>query len=568
MSFIYLFKQYWHYSGTDRWKIVVMYFLYIVTSFLMVAIPLVFAQVLNTLQTAPKNEILPGVVYWSFIWAATVLARSIVPRIARIFREMTAFRAKQCFINHHYNIVTKLPLSWHTDHHSGNTINRINTAAESLYQFASNQYIYIEHSIQIIGPVIALAYLGVGVNVFAMTIGFIVISFFAARYFDRKMIIQFRKLNEINHKIAATFYDFVSNIRTIITLKLGPKTERDLNEKIEDGYKTTIYVKATLDNIKHTTLFILTDYPRIGIVFYYIYTNLQNSGTVLSGNVAALFQYLEQIATSFIRFFREVQNLLRYRTDLEAVEPITSAACIADDNFFIKKNWKSISVHDLSFAYKAGKPILSDINFEIRRGKKIAVIGESGSGKSTLMALIRGLYQTSSGYLCFDGAKKKHPFASLSAIASLMPQDPEIFENTIRYNITMGLNYTEQQVMQAVRLARFERVLEKLPHGLESDIREKGVNFSGGERQRLALARNILASADSDIILMDEPTSSVDMTNEKAIYQNIFKQVPEKTIISSVHKLYLLPMFDYVIEIEKGKIIRQEVPDKPKNQAS
>ena len=95
-------------------------------------------------------------------------------------------------------------------------------------------------------------------------------------------------------------------------------------------------------------------------------------------------------------------------------------------------------------------------------------------------------------------------------------------------------------------------MLEKLPSGLQTDIREKGVNLSGGERQRLALARNILAAIDSDIILMDEPTSSVDMENEQEIYRGLFEFFKDKTIISSVHKLYLLSFFDTVIHIEKG----------------
>lgn len=103
-------------------------------------------------------------------------------------------------------------------------------------------------------------------------------------------------------------------------------------------------------------------------------------------------------------------------------------------------------------------------------------------------------------------------------------------------------------------IAKFDKVLAKLPDGLATDIREKGVNLSGGERQRLALARNILAAMNSDIILMDEPTSSVDVANEVAIYNNILALFKNKTVISSIHKPYLVKHFNRIITLNNGKI--------------
>ncbi|MEK7113823.1 MAG: ATP-binding cassette domain-containing protein, partial [Patescibacteria group bacterium] len=104
-------------------------------------------------------------------------------------------------------------------------------------------------------------------------------------------------------------------------------------------------------------------------------------------------------------------------------------------------------------------------------------------------------------------------------------------------------------------MAAFSDVLKRLPKGLESNIVEKGVNLSGGEKQRLALARGLLASKDKDIILLDEPTSSVDFHNELYIYENIFASFPKKTVISSIHRLHLLSLFDEIFFFKDGKII-------------
>ena len=558
MSYIYLFKQYWKYSAGHHAKVIAILILYSINGLIDISLPLIFAQILNVIQTALSEDVLEGVTRWTMIWVLATIVSSIIPRIARYMREGTAFRIKQAFINEHYNIVTNLPLAWHVNNHSGSVINRINVAAQSLYTFALDQYIYMRFIIKLPGVIIALYYLNVSTSIFVMTALMVVVSILVMRLFDRVMVKQFRKLNEINHRISATIFDFISNIRTIITLKLGDKTRKDLNDKVEEGYKTTMYVRAKLDNIKFSTLFILVEIPKIGIIFYYIYSQLKTQSTVLAGNVAALFQYLTKIAEIFRDLIKESQNLMRYRTDMESVLPITQAIVDAKECGVIGKKWSSIKVDDVSFSYDGKKEIVKGVGFDIKRGNKIAIIGESGSGKSTLMSLIRGLYEANSGKIIIDEGKKNLEFNCLSKITTLMPQDPEIFENTILYNITMGLHYPDALVKKVIEISCFDKVLVKLPNGLDTDIREKGVNLSGGERQRLALARNLLAAYDSDIILMDEPTSSVDMKNEKQIYQNIFEFYNNKTIISSVHKVYLLAMFDDVFAMEKGVLKRHD----------
>jgi ABC-type multidrug transport system fused ATPase/permease subunit len=117
------------------------------------------------------------------------------------------------------------------------------------------------------------------------------------------------------------------------------------------------------------------------------------------------------------------------------------------------------------------------------------------------------------------------------------------------------VEYNNKEIAHFIKLAAFSDVVTRLPHGLESNIVEKGVNLSGGEKQRLALARGLLASKDKEIVLLDEPTSSVDFHNELKIYENIFKSMPEKTIISSIHRLHLLSLFDNIYFFKDGKIV-------------
>jgi len=192
---------------------------------------------------------------------------------------------------------------------------------------------------------------------------------------------------------------------------------------------------------------------------------------------------------------------------------------------------------------------------EILKGEKIALIGSSGSGKTTILKVMRGLYQVNSGEVYLENKKLKNRFNTISEDIALIPQEPEIFATTIRENITLGLAIKTDIINEYLEMVNLQKTIEKMPHKLNSTTVEKGVNLSGGEKQRLALARGLMAAENKEILLLDEPTSSVDSDNELRIYKNIFSKFENKTIISSIHRLHLLSLFDKIYFFENGKII-------------
>jgi ABC-type bacteriocin/lantibiotic exporter with double-glycine peptidase domain len=181
--------------------------------------------------------------------------------------------------------------------------------------------------------------------------------------------------------------------------------------------------------------------------------------------------------------------------------------------------------------------------------------------------LLRGLYDAQPGAeIKVDGVNSE--VASIAETITLFPQEPEIFENTIEHNITLGLPFEEKEILEVCDTAHFTEVLKQLPKGLQSNIMEKGVNLSGGQKQRLALARGILAAKSSDIILLDEPTSSVDPKTEIQIYEKLFEECKDKAVISSLHRLYLLSYFDYVYVLLAGRIVAEGRFEDLKNTSS
>jgi len=225
-------------------------------------------------------------------------------------------------------------------------------------------------------------------------------------------------------------------------------------------------------------------------------------------------------------------------------------------NHVLPTSWKTLEVRDLNFSYddEAVSPHLHKINLTIIRGARIALVGESGSGKTTLLKIMRNLYEPETLQLFVDTVPIIDGFGGICRAITLIPQNPEIFKTTIYENITLGADHEIHFVTKFTDMACFSDVAEALPNKFDSSVKEKGVNLSGGQQQRLALSRGLLAGFDKDIVLLDEPTSSLDTSTEMKVYQNIFREFKGKTIISSIHRLHLLPMFDVIYLFDQGKI--------------
>jgi ABC-type multidrug transport system fused ATPase/permease subunit len=297
------------------------------------------------------------------------------------------------------------------------------------------------------------------------------------------------------------------------------------------------------------------------VLGWYAYSTIGFGVVPLAGTFFMLYEYLQKISGEFFTFAWKYSGTVQQYADLRAVNPILQAVS-ADyhGGCALPKDWRTIDIQHLDFVYKDEEKRehhLRDVSVTLGRRSKIAFVGESGSGKSTLMALIRGLHSPDNAVVTCDEKPLAHGLKDVGSTVTLIPQEPEIFENTIEYNITMDTEQTNAEVMDDVRLACFDSTLEKLPHGLQTNTAEKGVNLSGGEKQRLALARGFFAAKRSDIILLDEPTSSVDSTNELKIYKNLLERFAERCIISSIHKLHLLELFEEVYVFENGRLLQR-----------
>jgi ATP-binding cassette, subfamily B, bacterial len=201
----------------------------------------------------------------------------------------------------------------------------------------------------------------------------------------------------------------------------------------------------------------------------------------------------------------------------------------------------------------------------LERGKRYALVGASGAGKSTLLRVLAGLYAAESISIDQDGGPailaSSDVAAFLRATTTLIPQDAEVFEASLGENLSLCATLTgapgSSECLQALQVAGVDEFIAIDAQALELQIAERAANWSGGQRARVALARGVLAAAGSSLVLLDEPTASLDLNSELRVYERVFAHFQDSCLVSSVHRLHLLDRFDEVLVMHGGRLVAQ-----------
>jgi len=559
--YLSMLRTAWTYARQERKKYILIYAMFIVANFISALGPIWLGWFVNKIQHNTQRVWHYTLLYVAGYFCIRFFDWSLHGP-ARIMERNLAFTLSRNFLQEKYHQVLHLPAKWHQDHHSGATINRIRKAYEALRQFFDQGFMYLYTLTKFFFSVIAMLYFSPLFGGIAVLLG--VLDIIIIRRFDKPFIKMLDQVNEKEHVVSSTLFDTLSNIMTVITLRLEKSMESGLLHKVQQilaPFRKT----ALINEWKWFVADMLLALIYCVVVGGFVYQNWQPGQTFYIAGLVTLLGYVTQFTGVFQNVAWQYTEVMQFNTYIQTAGNISEAYAQQhrpEEPNELPVNWKEIQIKQLSFSHRATyneaytPSSLHQLNLRIKRGEKIALIGESGSGKSTLLSLLRGLYMAEPGVdVMIDGA----PFEidSLNESVTLFPQEPEIFENTIAYNITLGLPFPEEEIMQVCESAHFTDVVNQLPEKLASDIREKGVNLSGGQKQRLALARGILAARDSEVILLDEPTSSVDPKTEAMIYEKLFSTFADKAIVSSMHRLHLLTQFNYIYVLHHGRIVAE-----------
>ncbi|TCI84821.1 ABC transporter ATP-binding protein [Tenacibaculum sp. M341] len=367
----------------------------------------------------------------------------------------------------------------------------------------------------------------------------------------------FRNRGKINSEVKGRLTETLAGVRVI----KGFNAEEQENKIFEKG------VALLFDNVKKsltataiissssTFLLGLASLGIMGIGGYFMIKGEMTTGEFLSFTLylGLMIAPIVQMSNIGSQFTEALAGLDR----TEELMNMTPEDELGERTIVLDNLKGELTFNDVSFAYDEGKNVLHNINFNVKAGSVIALVGSSGSGKSTIAGLSASFLNPQSGIITIDGKDlSKVKLSSFRKHLGVVLQDEFLFEGTIRDNILFPRpNATEEELQRAVKASYVNEFTDRFDDGLDTLIGERGVKLSGGQRQRIAIARAILA--DPKIIILDEATSNLDTESEALIQKSLATLVKDRTTIVIAHRLSTIKKADQILVIESGKIAEQ-----------
>lgn len=580
----HLYQELWRTIRGERKKFVGSVVLLTSAQLALLAIPYVSARAIDSLQMGGPRS-LSGAGKWLALSLAIAAGAWLLHGPGRLLERAIALTVRRRMSALLIERLTHLPLSWHEAHHSGATAHRVQQSTIALMQFAQSQFIYLNSAVRLVGPLAALWLIAPPVGIGAVA-GFAIIVASVVG-FDRAMLRLAREENAAERGYAAALVDTLSNVTTLYALRQGRGVARVLERRLNavfEPLKRSIW----LNEVKWCTVDIATKVLSAALVALFAWlaerrapgTGAEVHRALLLGSVYMVWEYAQQSAGVISAIASHFQSFARLAADYGSAEAIRDAgpdetlvrgaAAIAGPG----SRWRRIELKEVTFRYAGRRasdglrPTLDHLALALHRGKRYALIGRSGSGKSTLLRVLAGLATCERITLQIDDGptvvSPSEAMRILRSAATLIPQDAEVFAGSLAENLSLCESVSgppsADEFLRALEIARAIDFIEATPAGLEEHIAERAANWSGGQRSRLALARGVLAARGSALVLLDEPTASLDRETEAEVYGNLFEAFADSCIISSVHRLDLLPRFDEVIVMEGGRIAAHGSP--------
>ncbi len=286
------------------------------------------------------------------------------------------------------------------------------------------------------------------------------------------------------------------------------------------------------------------------------------AGSLTTGGLLLVMSYLGQLYDPLRTIGKKVASLQGYLSSAERVFSILDRApdvIERADARPLRRAAGAVTFQDVCFSYQEGQPVLHDISFDVPFAARVGIVGRTGAGKTTILSLLTRFYDPDSGQILLDGVDlRDYKVADLRSQFAIVLQEPVLFSTTIAENIAYARpEASPEEIIRAAELADAHDFIARLPDGYETSVGERGMRLSGGERQRISLARAFLK--DAPILLLDEPTSSVDLKTESTIIDAMERLMRGRTTFIVAHRLSTLRDCDIRLEIEDGHLVSQRL---------
>lgn len=558
IDFRYNLSEYWSYLREYKSLFIPLLFIMVITEVILVVPKFLFKKIIDdgalfssgvmSLEIFVSSLIIILIIFLtaSFIQiAGKWVGQSLIIKLdSKMMRDI-----KQKY----FKYIMGLDYKFHTSNKTGSLISRIirgSNAMENLNDIIIFNFVPLLLQLIIVGFSIAYFSISSALVVGAITIVFLSYSLFIQQLQQHSKLM----FNEIEDAEKANVSDVFTNIDSIkyygkekfIGQRFGDITEntKDAAVKLWNYFKwldvghTLILAVGTFFLLYFPLMQFLAGDITLGTIVF-IYT--------VYGNVMGPMFAFSRGMRGFYRSMADLQDLFKYGKIEREVKDKSGAK-----NFRVTKG--SIEFKDISFDYGRRK-VFENFSLKIPQNKKIALVGRSGCGKTSLLKLLYRFYNLDSGEILIDG-KNINEFKqeSLRAGMSIVPQECVLFDDTIYNNIKFSKpSATRGEVMRAIKFAQLDGIIEEMPEKENTIVGERGVKLSGGEKQRVSIARALLA--DKKILVLDEATSALDSETEHDIQRDLAKLMEGRTSIIIAHRLSTIMHADKIIVMSKGKIV-------------
>lgn len=495
--------------------------------------------------------------YWIGCYTALSIGQILLHHVGRYLQTTTAYCARMQALTTIFSAMITYPLRWHIQRHSGENLSKLHRSAGAIDSVVGT-YVWqiIEGFVKIFfaGAAIFAMDFWLAAAVITTSLGIIGLMVL----FNKHVIRWIRHNNVFANKISRICVDYLFNIVTVKTLGLEPAAKRYLSTQRPEGFRLQKKISKFME-LKWAWTGVGNALVMSFFLLMYLNRHSGFKGPFDVGEVYVLMNYLERVFQAIGAFTGYYSGIIESATAYEdaseiLVTPEANVDATRPVSLF-DSSWQNLSIQNLNFSYVKDERIgLKDFGVTFKRGEKIALVGPSGGGKSTFLKILAGLLAPESYSISTDQQVTVN-IEALSAACLLIPQEPEIFSETVLYNLTMGEEFETRELTFFVSLCKLDAVMAKLQQGWDTDLAEKGLNLSVGEKQRVALARGLLRGAKKSFILLDEPTSSLDPKTEKEIYHGVLYHFADRTVLSACHRLNLVPLFDRVIMVNQGGLL-------------
>lgn len=551
-----LLSYIWTSDRSSYIRIIISCIFTIITIGLAVILPIVFSNIITILhkkQNYPHYLVMYILVGYCFLW---ILNNSIKHLREMIFQQSFA-KALRLFTLNIFDHLHSLTLRFHVEQRTGaltSYLERAHTGFEAIF-WGCISFLLPTIIELCVATTILLYFYGskYGFALFIITTSYALFSYF----FSNQATNTRRIYNEKRAHANAHMIDTLVHFETVKYFN------NEHFEHIQVNKMLTDQEQAGVKNLFTESVIQIGQGIIIGFGLLYMTTvsgNAVYQETITVGDFVLINGYVLQFALPLQYFGYVMQQIRKGIQDVHSVfEILDTKPEIKNSYNFIHISAKTaeIAFENVCFGYTQERPILHNISFTIPQGKTVAFVGPTGAGKSTITRLLLGFYEINSGKITING----HDIFLLSpyllrSIIGIVPQDAGLFNNTLYYNIAYGDPLASpQEVYTAAHLAQLDPLLHQLPEKYETVVGERGLKLSGGEKQRLAIARVLLKKPL--LYIFDEATSALDNNTEQEIQKNIIKIASGSTAIIIAHRLSTIIHADQIIVLEQGAIVQQ-----------